>query len=339
MGWEAHVRRHNPGKAKRKPWYTITLNGRDIPLGTDRARAYSRAAELLDVAGIPAAEPETVQGLVVAYERDTGRRPQGAVRFGEWAGPDKLLVSLKPADLQRFADWLVKTGRTRPRKGCKPKPLSAWSIRHYVADARAVWQWASASKGWAVCEPGKVRTPTPILQPRDMAPKLIKAALHKLNPRARAIATFIASTGCRPSEARHLRWDHISGATAVLAGKSTARTGRLRTLHLPPAIVALVEAQPRTNEYVFNTIRKTPWTKDGLHTVLDRAGIKSAYSLRHSFAQWFLDHGGPGGRAGDKAELQAWLGHADGRMTDVYAQVRDRRLQSVAKRIRGPLGA
>lgn len=330
MGWTPEVRRII--EAGRRPYYRLTINRQQHHLGTDRAAAYRQAAKIL--AGHPVTSaPETVPGLIRAWQRETGNPLYWVGRFGDW-GADKDLVEMEPADLQRYADWL-KTQKHQ-RAGTLLMP---WTIRHYVAAARAVWIWGYG-RGWVSCKPDpKTKTTPPVLHPRHLEIDAIKAALDALNPRARAIAGFIGTTGCRPSEARSVLWSEIDfkASMAIKEKHKTTRTGNIRTFPIPRPAMQLVTQQPKINSHVFNTIRGTPWTKDGLHTVLERVGLNNVYALRHTFAQWYLDHGGPKGTPGDRSELQEILGHSDGRMLDVYARVRSDRLKRIAKRIRGPI--
>ena len=333
MPWEPSVRKVQ--REGRKPFYILKAGGRVHHLGIDRSVAYDRASKILASGGTQPKAVETVQGMLVAYMQATGRKPQGAVRFGEWAGTAKTITDLQPTDLQHFAGWL-KTQCTRSSK----KPLARWTIRHYVADARQAWDWGCEQQGWDLCKPvDKVKTDKPVNIPRDMPLSEVNSSIKKLNPRAAAIAKFIASEGCRPSEARKLKWPQVNFEhSCITLGENKAdRHGKSRTIYLIPDIEKLLHEQPRINDYVFNSRFKRPYTKAGLRSVLSRAGIRSTYSLRHTFAQWFLDHGGADGGPGDKAELQEWLGHSDGRMTDVYAQVRSGRLRQVAKRLKFPL--
>lgn len=329
MGWEPTV--HRVVRKGRKPYYTLQVNRHCYHLGIDRKVAYERAAKLLENRPASSA-PQTVAGLILAWSRETGGTISWVSRWGQLCG-SKRLIELSHTDLQEFADYLKTQSSEHTYE-----PLSAWTVRKYVATVRKMWRWAF-DRGWVPCMPGKASTQQPVLRPRDLPVPDVRDKIEKLNPRAKLIATFMLETGCRPSEARLLKWEHVNtdANVCVLSSHKASRTGNLRTIPLSPPAIAVLGACPRINEWVFNTLRGKPYTKDGLHSVLERAGISSAYAFRHTFAQWFLDHGGEDGTHGDKSELQAWLGHSDGRMTDIYAQVRNTRLRDVAKRITGPL--
>ncbi len=328
MAHHPTVRRHT--RKGRSPWFTLQTGGKVHHLGTDRAKAHRRAADLLG--GDSGADPATAQGLIVAWITATGAAPCHVSRWGQFCG-DMPLADLTATSLQAYADHLRDARHART-----DKTLSNQTIRHYVAYARACWQWG-IDQGWLTVAPGKVKTAAPMIVPRDHKPVDLQARFDKLNPRARVLAESIVATGCRPGEARLLRWSQVDldRGVCVLEQHKTQRTGKPRTIFLTENAAKILSGQPKVNQYVFLSIHKKPYTKDGYHTVLSRAGINSAYSLRHTFAQWFLDHGGPGGAPGDKSELSAWLGHSSSRMVDVYAQIRDIRLRQVAKRLTGPM--
>ena len=328
MGWQPQIRKHT--RKNRRPWYTIQISGREHHLGTDTKTAYHKASQLLG--GGPAnSNILTVAGLCNAYMQIGHPEQWQLARWVEYAGKTRL-TDLAPGDLQKFATWLVTQQSNRG------KPLSAWTIRHYIKYARQCWLWGYRQEIVA-CKPDPAKTAKPMIRPRDIPITKLRETIERLNPHARALVEFIVSTGCRPGEARLLRWADIDldRGVCVLTEHKTASTGRPRTIYLTDAARDILVNQPHNKEHVFLSRTGKPYTKDGLHSVLSRAGIKSAYSLRHTFAQWFLDHGGENNQPGDVKELQAWLGHSSGQMVDIYAQVRDRRLRSRARQIKGPL--
>jgi len=319
----SQVRKHH--RKGRRPWYTFEFCGRERYLGTDPAKAHAKAAAIMRQAGVEPQAPGTVAGLIRAWHEETGRPIYWLGRWGRWCR--KPLAEFVPADLQAYADTLTRSS------------LSAHTVHKYIAQARLVWKWG-VTRGWIPCEPGKTKTARPLLIPRDADPAKLAKAISRLNPRARAVASFILATGCRPSESRLLRWEQVDlrQGVCVLVGKTSGKTGLPRTIYLTRPARKILSKQPRVGDWVFPALGGKPYTKDGLHSVLERVGIKNVYSLRHTFSQWFLDHGGDGGQPGDRAELSALLGHADGRMVDVYAQVRDHRLRRRASRLIGPAG-
>ena len=111
---------------------------------------------------------------------------------------------------------------------------------------------------------------------------------------------------------------------AILKDKNV-EGGRIFTTTMIAPLKALVLAQPRINEYVFNYYRhpikdaKTSW-----RATLRRAGVRyrSFHVLRHTFATWNLNNGV------DLATLQELLGHKDIKSMLVYAHLQTERKQA-----------
>lgn len=277
---------------------------------------------------MPAQQPVSIAGLIRAWHEDTGRPIYWLSHWGRIC--EKMLWELEADDLQFYADALKGMG------------LAPWTVRKYVTQARLVWRWGR-KKGWiSVDPPARVKTKKPPKIGRDIIVSKAFEAIRKLNTRAKAITEFILSVGCRPKEARLLKWCEVDierGVCVLGRSKTLDATGERRTIYLTKRGEQIVAAQPKTDsEYIFLTLRGKPYTKDGLHSVLERVGLNNSYALRHTFAQWFLDHGGDNGGPGDRAELSRLLGHTDGRMVDTYAQVRDWRLRKRASGLSGPTG-
>jgi len=334
MGWHPHVREHH--RRGRKPWYTLQLGGREIHLGIDPAAAYRRASKLLEQGGVVRDAPASVAGLIAGRLE---MAPRDGWRYRYWAefAGSRPLLDLTSKDLQRYADHLGKV-RWRDRQG-RRHPLAPWTIRHNVSDARQLWRWG-LEQGWLTVEPGRVKTPRPHEQDRSRDAGEIVEALGKIrSPRAVALLRFVAAMGCRPGEARLLRWDRVDLKHAVcnLSAHKTAASGQARTLYLTPPAIEILRAQERRGQWVFPSRTGKPYTRQGLHSIAYRAGLSSTYALRHTFAQWFLDQGGEGGKPGLLQDLQTLLGHRHITTTQIYARVRDQRAREVAGKLTGPL--
>jgi integrase len=305
------IREHH-GKG-RTPWYTIWINGKDVPLGTDYAKAHLKASQLLEGKS-PTGEAATVRGMCKAWEA-AGLPKWKVNHFGAW-GKKVVLASLN--DLQPYADYLVKAGF---------KPAS---IRDYLRHARACIQWA-IDQGWsASVPPMPKKLPKRVRAPRDIDPGMLRSALEKLG-RSKAIIRFIAATGCRPSEACGLTWEQVSlrTGTAIVGNHKTAHHGKSRTIYLTQAAMqVLTEVQTKTGPVFLSRLKK-PYTPMGLRAILKKYGIPGAYCLRHTAAQSWLEEGV------DFGVVAGLLGHTDLRTVQVYAQVRDRKLSGAAKSIKG----
>jgi integrase len=309
----AEIRKHTA--RGRSPWYTLYIDGEDVHLGTDYAKAIARAGELQ--AGRKPAAGETVPGLVKAYV--LAGYPQWKVQhLGAW-GRKMLLTDL--TSLDGYAKALIKVWKFKPA-----------SVRDYIRHAQACIQWG-IDHGWtATVPPTPDKLPKRVRSPRDIDPTVLRAALETLG-RAKPIVQFIAATGCRPSEACNLEWSAVSmrTGTAMVNAHKTKHHGKTRTIYLSPAALAILAEIPTKEGPVFLSRFKRPYTPSGLRCILKRRGIPGAYCLRHTAAQAWLDDGV------DFGVVAGLLGHHDLRTVQVYAQVRDPRLRRAAQGLRSPL--
>ena len=155
--------------------------------------------------------------------------------------------------------------------------------------------------------------------------------------RDRAFFEFLYSTGCRISEALHLRWGRIDlrRGTAVVLGKGNKE--RLVILGRPAAR-ALEDLRRQTGESfplaagdgacVFLSEKGEPMCNKIMERRMKRylagAGLPAditPHKLRHSFATHLLDAGA------DLRSVQEMLGHASLSTTQVYTHVSVERLR------------
>jgi len=323
MGWHPSVQRHR--RRGRKPWYTLKLNRKQHYLGTDAAEAYRRADELLEAGGRQRPKPISVAGLVNAW---TDLHPSDLGNLHHWvsaSGP-RLLSELAPADLQGLAERLEAAG------------LSPWTVRRYVGAAARAWRWGH-EQGWIRQLPRRIKSAPPTAGRRDESLSKIRAAFSRIRGRAKPLLRFILATGCRPSEARLLEWSEVDLRAGIITKQKhkTSAHGKSRTIYLPPDAAEILRGQRRKRggKWVFPSRLGKPYSKDGLHAICYRAGLRSVYSLRHTFAQHYLDHGDDG-KPGSLEVLQELLGHSRITTTQIYAQIRSRRAKEAARKLKGP---
>jgi integrase len=219
--------------------------------------------------------------------------------------------------------------------GLQRRGLSQWTVLKYYGYAKRICEWA-VDQGWLVemprRPPKKDLRPPPSV-PRDYSHTDLTAVFANLPQRAFRPLYFILETGCRPGEARNLRWEQVDleNAICVLRHHKTATSGLARTLTLTTnAIELLREIGPKRSGWVFPSSRTgEPYTKSGLYAILRRAGLEhgvtSIYGLRHTRAQAMLDQGIGIGTVAE------WLGHRDLRTVQIYAQIRQRHLRKAAE--------
>lgn len=165
----------------------------------------------------------------------------------------------------------------------------------------------------------------------DQLIKCWKYFKPKRRQRARTIFDFLLITGLRPSEARLLKWSEIRYDSdpphvylAPNRHKNGKRSGKPKRTSLnDEALEVLEEARQRdpSQPWVFLTRLRKPYTKGGLHTVFEPAGV-TPYSLRHTFGQSALD------QLKDVFLVGELLGHTDKQFRTVrtYARIKGERI-------------
>ena len=318
-------------KVGRKPYYRLRVGGKEYNLGTDRLEAHRRASLLLKDAEAPDSVPTTVAGLIVRWlELNPNKFVEDMLKpWAKFAGME-LLEDLSRNHLENYTRHLL-TRKAEQGKG-RRRRLSAWSIQKFVRYARKMLLWA-VEQEWAVYCPPLPHLPTPVKQPRDVPPQLLERAFSSLGCHAGRILRFILATGARPGEACSLRWEHVDFEREVceLPAHKTAHYGRTRTIYLTPDATEILMQIRKDRGPVFLSNLESPYTVDGLRSILRRRGINRTYALRHTFAQHALEQGVP---LEDVAKL---LGHTGLGVVQTYAQVRDPRARKVASSLTSPL--
>ena len=309
MGWQSKV--HFVAK---RGYYVCRVNGKQHYLGKVRSDAYKRFAAL--IADTPTGErPASIAGAIDAYVRacpDRWRRDCLMV-WARFAGALPLVEADANA-LEDFRDHLSKT-TYKPGKNTPPRRYAPQTVRTNVKLARQCLAWC-VDQGWLDAVPAMPRLPRPMRHPRDVAPDVLAKALDG----APSIFRFILATGCRPGEARLLRWEYVDtqrGTCEIPAHKTATKTGKPRVIYLTPDAKTIIEEAPRRSDYVFVSRLGKPYTRCGMGAILRRRGV-TPYALRHSFAQHALSQL-------PIEDVAALLGHADLAMVQVYAQVRRQR--------------
>lgn len=314
---------HRLTRPGRVPYFQARIGGKLRHYGTDPAEAHRRFAEdLRAILGELPAKPTSIAGLTKAWENQFGGSwHKRALRGWYFFTARQSILDAEPDLLTRYVAWLRKQKWTRPH-GCGS--YSDKTIHDYAVAARRVLLWA-AEMGWMPTPPRLPRMPRSVRQPRDVPIETVQNVLAKLKPKARRIIEWIAETGCRPSEACRLRWEHVDldRGVAVLHVHKSSATGRPRIIPLTARAIELLEKPG--DGFVFTSMRGKPYTPAGLRSIVRQHGLTGAYCLRHTRAQSLLDSGVSIG------DVAAWLGHSNLATVQVYAQVRADRLRAVAR--------
>jgi integrase len=252
--------------------------------------------------------------------------------------------------------WLLRVGRTimafdraNPRIKCSaitPQIATAW-----LGDCSTSYEHSEVSTlkrilAWAVEEQmlGKSGLTSMRLSKGQNRKAMLSLDDHRRlvsetkDGQFRALLWFAWWTGCRPSELRTLRWEHLKpdcDMAVMQEHKNAKTTGKPRLIFFPPNAAAILRRHRRKAGWVFVNTRGRPWTKDAvvcrMKRLRERTGLDgTAYAYRHSFATRALEQGlGPA----DVAEL---LGTSIEIISRNYAHLGDdqRRLAELAKRVK-----
>ncbi len=222
---------------------------------------------------------------------------------------------------------LIAFQRSRLGHGRRPA-----TINSDLATFGSVMRWA-IKQGHLDKAPATEQIPA--RRPRLVVPTPEEAAriIDALPKRLQPLGRFIAETGCRPGEAKHLEWDcvdEVNGWVEIRAREGwTPKTQESeRRIPLNDAMIALLRELPKDGPYVFPGM--TPDTPIGsfrkaFNTAVAKAGITrngkpvhlTPKSFRKAHATWQALRGV------NERVLQGLLGHAPGsRVTkQVYVQV------------------
>lgn len=216
-------------------------------------------------------------------------------------------------------------------KADRMKVVSASTAIHELAQFKAMLNWAVRTRLQAVNPIAAVKPPQNVVSrpphwyEMEQLHKLYTATQSRSAVRA-AIWQFMANTGVRSGEARHLKPEHVRGGSAMIHSEPGARTKsrKWREVPLSPNALAAVEIllAETTTAYLLPVM-----TKHALSMAFsyDRtaAGLDgSAHSLRHSFGTHQAMKGTP------IRVLKELMGHASIKTTEKYLHVAETHLKN-----------
>lgn len=280
---------------------------------------------------------ELAERFLVEYQRPENKDP---VRYREHA--QKSLRRAFPS-LGRRAAASIKSGDiTKLRDGLSAQ-YATGSIRATLATLQVLYTWAS-SLGLVATNPCKgVKRPRPSAMleflSKDEAARLLACCEAGSPPLFPMLATALY-TGLRKGELFGLRWRDLDFSGLRLhverSYSGLPKGNRARHLRLPSRLAPILEAWrarcPATAEgLVFPVLRggsrrttgRATMGREqdmlGIEALLDKAGCphltRPWHAMRHTYASHFVMAGG------NILALQKILGHADLKMTMIYAHL------------------
>lgn len=308
-------------------WWMVTIAGEKIRLaqGKDARKAADQKFHELMASRSQAPESPTarVVDVVEAFLAWTKiHRSSETNRNYFWYGQSfsehsgYLQVSeLKPIHVTRWVDenkWTATTERNARRS------------------VHRAFSWA--------CEEGilsrnplhGMKCPRARSRGRFMSEDEYRTALRNSKPDFKRLLFSLKETGCRPKEARELRWDQVREDRWVLdEHKTVEKVQKPRVIYLTAPMRKLMDVLRRnsTSPHVFLNARKKPWTCNALRLRTARLKAKlnlpddlCAYMLRHAFGTNAILNGV------DVATVAELMGHTSLEMVSkVYLHLADQR--------------
>ena len=143
---------------------------------------------------------------------------------------------------------------------------------------------------------------------------------------------FIAYSGTRVEEARHVRFEDISeDLITIRGGEHGTKNHEIRHIPINPAMRDLLNRMDLNPRKPIFTMKTAP--RGALQNAYDRLGIKQSkviHGLRHLFATTCIESGI------DFATVGRWLGHKDGGIlaAKTYGHIRDEHSQREAAKVK-----
>jgi integrase len=316
-----------------KPWYWkarkafyVTIDGKQHPLGPDKAEAHRRFHELMSkpkTAIVAGSVAEVIEHFMDWLEVNRPKSYDWYKRRIDKFYPtirDFRIAELKPHHIQKELDsheWsdAFKAGCVTAMKRC-----FNWAMEQEHIEKNPL-------RGLKKPEAGH-REQTITQDDFDTA------LSHVPNQNFRDIAGFIWYTGCRPEEAVKITPGMVDlpNARIVIPRPEAKKKKRPRIIYLCPEAREIVERNIGNSPTLFVNTLGHQWTAYAIACtwgrIAKKTGVKyCSYALRHSYATHQLQTGT------DPVTVATLLGHSDTSMlAKVYANLSPEYLASKARR-------
>jgi integrase len=271
-------------------WWMVTLGGRKVRLAQgrkNRKAAEQKFYELKAAEAVPThngdARVADIIDSFLAWSKL--HRSAETCRNHVWYG-------------QKFAEHIGYLKATELR----PNHLTQWVDTHEWGQTtqrnarRSIYRafaWA-VEEGLLTSNPlNGMKCPGALARRRAMSDGEFRAVLKASKRDFKVLMFSLRMTGCRPKEARTLRWEQVLEDRWVLPQHKTVhKTGQPRVVYLTPPMQKLMAVLRRQakQDHVFLNQRGQPWTRNAVRLRMDRLkkklGLPSdlcCYHARHAF--------------------------------------------------------
>jgi len=304
-------------------WWMVTLAGKKVRLAEGRANRKLAEQKFHEFKAVTAQAPDA----------PTARVADVLEAFLAWA--HRHLTSETLRNLTWYGQMFAEHSGYLLASELKPIHLTRW------IDGK---KWGPTTEGVLAANPLKgMKCPRANVRQRALSGSEFKTLLRHSDRDFKVLLFALRETGCRPKEARLLRWTDVREDRWVLAQHKTAhQTGRARVIFLTRPMQKLMRLlRASTNsEFVFVNARKKPWTVNAMRLRIKRIKSKTnlakdvcAYLLRHAWGTHAILNGV------DPITVAACMGHSSLEMISrVYVHLADKHdhLQEAMERARRP---
>ena len=170
----------------------------------------------------------------------------------------------------------------------------------------------------------------------DEARRLMDVLAAEKDQQAANVVRLLLFTGARKSEILAARWENVDVERRILT-VPLSKSGKARHIPLSDAALHILEAMPRTSEWLFPSRKNAShiktiydaWNRERLYAGLQDVRL---HDLRHSFASFLVNSGC------SLYEVQKILGHQNPKVTTRYAHLAQDSLLKAANIVGDKLG-
>jgi integrase len=292
-----------------RTWY-VQLGKKQIRLGRNKKEAFEKYHEIMADRGTAAVHYEKIVPLLDDYL--------------EWVKQNREPLTFEKAvrHLQPFAEFI---GPSLTISGLTPHLVLNW------AEKKKTWNSTTKNDAismvqralnWGVKRGHIPRSPIAKIdgKPRRLRREVFltedefKQLRVEVTDCFADILDFMWFTGCRPTEARNLKVEHVDLKNKMVMFPCSESKGKRneRVIFLPPQAACVLERQLETYEsgFVFRNTHGNKWRRNALSCRFKRLREKigkqlCAYAMRHSYATEGLKRGV------DSLTLAQIMGHSD----------------------------
>lgn len=271
-------------------WWMVNLGGKQKPLAQGRENRKLAEQTFHELAIVRTQAPESptarVADIIEAFLGWARRhRSEETLRNYEWYG-------------QAFSEHsgYLSAGAVKPIHVTRWVDTRGWGPTTERNARRSIYRafsWAKEEGILPLNPLNGMKCPRALTRQRILTDSEYRTLMRHSRRDFRILLFTLKETGCRPKEARKLKWTQVQEDRWVLADHKTAgKTGKERVIFLTKPMQKLMQhlRKESVSDYVFLNARGKPWTVNAIRLRITRIKDKTdlpedvcSYLLRHAF--------------------------------------------------------